>query len=73
LAPGAEQRVWEQFAQLEGSDRKGGTGLGLAIVAGFAAAMGVEPSARNREDGAGAVFALRFPPALLVRPEEETV
>ena len=66
LPPGTERRIWEQFVRLEGSDRKGGTGLGLAIVSGFARAMGLGVEARNRADGQGASFQLRFPPALLV-------
>ncbi|WP_114228929.1 MULTISPECIES: sensor histidine kinase [Sphingomonas] len=67
LAPGDEQRVFETFVRLEGSDRKGGTGLGLAIVKGFAGAMGIEVSARNNADAPGARFTLRFPDATLVR------
>jgi two-component system sensor histidine kinase KdpD len=53
--------VFETFARIEGSDRKGGTGLGLAIVKGFAEAMGLTVSAANREDNRGACFAIRFP------------
>jgi two-component system, OmpR family, sensor histidine kinase KdpD len=68
LAQGREADVFETFARLEGSDRKGGTGLGLAIVKGFAEAMGMTASAANREDGKGAVFSLHFPQALIVRP-----
>jgi hypothetical protein len=50
LPPGEEARIFETFARIEGSDRKGGTGLGLAIVKGFAEAMGLEVSAANRID-----------------------
>ena len=61
LPPAGRREVFETFARLEGSDRKGGTGLGLAIVKGFAEAMGMSVSAANREDGKGAIFSLRFP------------
>lgn len=67
LPEGGEQRIFETFARIEGSDRKGGTGLGLAIVKGFAEAMGIEVEASNRTDGSGACFSLRFPEAKLVR------
>ncbi|WP_408590491.1 DUF4118 domain-containing protein [Novosphingobium sp.] len=61
LPPGTEARVFETFARLEGSDRKGGTGLGLAIVKGFAEAMGLAVRAANRQDCPGACFTIRFP------------
>lgn len=68
LPPGQEGRVFETFTRLEGSDRSAsGTGLGLAIVKAFAEAMGMSVTAANRPDGKGAIFALRFPPALLLR------
>jgi two-component system sensor histidine kinase KdpD len=67
LTQGREADVFETFARLEGSDRKGGTGLGLAIVKGFAEAMGMTASAANRGDGKGAIFSLHFPKALIVR------
>lgn len=60
LPPGDEARVFETFARIEGSDRKGGTGLGLAIVQGFAQAMGLAVTAGNRADRQGACFAIRF-------------
>jgi two-component system sensor histidine kinase KdpD len=60
LPPGQEARLFETFARLEGSDRKGGTGLGLAIVKGFAEAMGLTASAANRTDRPGARFTIRF-------------
>ena len=71
LPPGREAHIFETFARIEGSDRKGGTGLGLAIVKGFAGAMGVAVLAANRADGHGACFTLRFGEALLRRPEAE--
>jgi two-component system sensor histidine kinase KdpD len=64
---GDEQRIFETFTRLEGSDRKGGTGLGLAIVKGFAEAMGIEVQAANRHDRSGARFDLHFPEAKLVK------
>ena len=67
LPPGREGEVFETFARLEGSDRRGGTGLGLAIVKGFAEAMGVTVGAANRDDRPGACFSLRAPEALLIR------
>lgn len=72
IPPGEERRIFETFARIEGSDRKGGTGLGLAIVKGFAEAMGLLVTAENRPDGAGACFAILFPAPLLreVAPTE---
>lgn len=67
LPTGEEQRVFETFVRLEGSDRKGGTGLGLAIVKGFAEAMGLKVAAGNNEDASGAWFTIRFPEASLVK------
>lgn len=66
LPPGEERRIFETFARIEGSDRKGGTGLGLAIVKGFAEAMGLSASASNRADRAGASFSLYVPEGKLV-------
>jgi len=60
LPPGEEARIFETFARIEGSDRKGGTGLGLAIVKGFAEAMGLSVTASNRTDLQGACFSIRF-------------
>lgn len=60
IPEGQEQRIFETFTRIEGSDRKGGTGLGLAIVKGFAEAMGLEVEASNRNDGLGASFSIRF-------------
>ena len=67
LPPGEENRVFETFVRVEGSDRKGGTGLGLAIVKGFIEAMGLKVTAANNEDGPGACFMIRFPEAKLVK------
>jgi two-component system, OmpR family, sensor histidine kinase KdpD len=65
LPAGDEARIFETFARIEGSDRKGGTGLGLAIVKGFAEAMGLTVTASNRSDRAGASFTIRIPEPLL--------
>jgi two-component system sensor histidine kinase KdpD len=60
LPAGEESRIFETFARIEGSDRKGGTGLGLAIVKGFAEAMGLRVEASNRPDRSGACFTIHF-------------
>jgi two-component system sensor histidine kinase KdpD len=67
LPPGEEERIFETFTRIEGSDRKGGTGLGLAIVKGFAEAMGIGVRAMNRHDRSGARFDLLFPEAKLIK------
>jgi two-component system sensor histidine kinase KdpD len=73
LPAGEEDRIFETFARIEGSDRKGGTGLGLAIVRGFCTAMGLTVSAANRTDGiAGACFAIRFDNAHLTSADAAT-
>jgi two-component system sensor histidine kinase KdpD len=61
IPAGQEQRIFETFTRLEGSDRKGGTGLGLAIVKGFCEAMGLAVAAANRADRPGACFSIHFP------------
>ncbi|WP_336979922.1 sensor histidine kinase KdpD [Altererythrobacter fulvus] len=71
LPEGEEKRIFETFARIEGSDRKGGTGLGLAIVKGFAEAMGIGVEASNRGDRNGACFSMIFPEAKLVIGERE--
>ncbi|WEK47845.1 MAG: sensor histidine kinase KdpD [Candidatus Andeanibacterium colombiense] len=72
LPMGEEQRIFETFTRIEGSDRTGGTGLGLAIVKGFAEAMGITVEASNRGDRQGARFTLRIPEGKLVKvPSEE--
>lgn len=60
IPDGEAARIFETFARIEGSDRKGGTGLGLAIVKGFAEAMGLTVTATNRQDGPGACFTIVF-------------
>lgn len=60
IPAGQEQRVFETFTRLEGSDRQGGSGLGLAIVKGFCDAMDIAVAAANRPDGQGASFTITF-------------
>ncbi|MDF7774081.1 sensor histidine kinase KdpD [Sphingomonas sp. AOB5] len=67
LPAGEEQRIFETFSRIEGSDRKGGTGLGLAIVKGFAEAMGLSVEASSRADRDGARFSILFDEAHLVK------
>ena len=68
--PQDAERALDAFSRIAGSDRKGGAGLGLAIVKAFAEAMGAKVLAANRGDGAGAVFTLLFPRALVVKSSE---
>lgn len=63
--PEEPDRLFNRFARIAGSDRKGGAGLGLAIVKGFADAMGIGIDARNNREG-GAAFTLRFPKGLVL-------
>ncbi|MET0365786.1 MAG: sensor histidine kinase KdpD [Sphingobium sp.] len=64
IPPGKEERVFDTFTRLEGSDRsKGGTGLGLAIVKGFAEAMGLSVVAATHADPLGARFTIHIPNA----------
>jgi two-component system sensor histidine kinase KdpD len=72
IPPGSEQRVFETFTRLEGSDRvKHGTGLGLAIVKGFAEAMGLSVAASNEEAPRGACFTIRIPQPLIILPMDK--
>jgi len=66
--PDRPEQLFNRFARITGSDRKGGAGLGLAIVKGFADAMGIEVEAR-RNDGGGAAVTLCFPEALVLSEE----
>ncbi|MEO6093673.1 MAG: DUF4118 domain-containing protein [Novosphingobium sp.] len=67
---GDETRIFEMYARIEGSDRRGGTGLGLAIVKAFAEAMGLTVEATNRCDRPGACFTLRIPEGKLRAGQE---
>lgn len=55
-----QQRIFDRFVRLEGSDRTRGSGLGLAIVKGFADAMGMTVSIKDSPT-TGACFALAMP------------
>ncbi|WP_419809652.1 DUF4118 domain-containing protein [Sphingomonas sp.] len=66
LPAGKEAHLFDRFTRVDGDDRSGGTGLGLAIVQGFAHAMELSVTARNREQG-GAAFVVLWP-AALIRP-----
>lgn len=66
--PDEPEKLFNRFARIAGSDRKGGAGLGLAIVKGFADAMGIGLEASNNSQG-GAAVTLRFPQALVLSEE----
>ena len=59
--------LFDRFTRVEGNDMSGGTGLGLAIVKGFAEAMGLGVTAKNRSEG-GAVFEVTWPQTSIRRP-----
>lgn len=56
-------RVFERFTQADPSPTRkvGGLGVGLALVRELVELHGGEIEARNREDGRGAIFMVRFP------------
>jgi signal transduction histidine kinase len=56
-------RVFERFTQADPSPTRkaGGLGVGLALVREVVELHGGEIEARNREDGSGAIFMVRFP------------
>lgn len=56
-------RVFDRFTQADGSTTRaaGGLGVGLALVRELVELQGGEIEARNRADGDGAVFTVRFP------------
>lgn len=67
IPAGQEDRIFETFTRLEGSDRvRHGTGLGLAIVKGFAQAMGLSVQAVTNEEPCGACFTIHIPQALIL-------
>ena len=66
LPPGRERSLFDRFTRVDGDDMSGGTGLGLAIVKGFADAMGLSVSAKNREE-VGAAFDVTWPEASIRR------
>lgn len=59
IPAGREERIFEKFYRLPGSERHGGVGLGLAIVRAIVEAHGGTVSARSR-DGGGAVFRIEL-------------
>lgn len=63
-----EGSLSDRFTRVDGNDRTGVTELGLAIVKGFAEAMSLDVSARNRAEG-GAAFEIRWPEARLRKPK----
>jgi two-component system sensor histidine kinase KdpD len=66
-------RVFDKFYRASRGDRqRAGTGLGLAISRGFVEALGGAIRAANRKDRRGAVFTIRFPPAVVSSPAEGT-
>lgn len=56
-------RIFERFTQADPSPTRtaGGLGVGLALVRELVELQGGEIEARNREDGSGAIFMVRFP------------
>jgi signal transduction histidine kinase/CheY-like chemotaxis protein len=56
-------RVFDRFTQADPSPTRkaGGLGVGLALVSELVELHGGEIEARNREDGAGSIFIVRFP------------
>jgi len=60
-------KIFDLFHRVRQGDKaRAGTGLGLAIARGFMQAMGGSITARNREDGTGAVFEIEFAKRLIV-------
>ena len=64
-------RVFERFTQADPSPTRsaGGLGVGLALVRELVDLHGGEIEARNREDGSGAIFIVRFPLQPIERAE----
>jgi signal transduction histidine kinase/CheY-like chemotaxis protein len=64
-------RVFERFTQADPSTtrRTGGLGVGLALVRELVELHGGEIEARNREDGSGSIFLVRFPLKSVAAPE----
>lgn len=67
----SDAELFMPFERGRNGDRKPGTGLGLAIVAGFAKALGLPVSGRNRANGSGAVFTVRFPSGIVINESGE--
>ncbi len=73
IAPEDQERIFEEFLQLDGSAERayGGVGLGLAVVRRLTEAMGARVDVKSAK-GAGATFAVsvprRAPPVSAVTP-----
>jgi signal transduction histidine kinase len=65
IAPEDQQRIFEEFRQLDGSAERayGGVGLGLAVVRRLTEAMGARVDVKS-EKGAGATFGVTLPRAM---------
>ena len=63
IDPAFLPHVFERFTQADASATRtaGGLGVGLALVHELVELQGGEIEARNREDGRGAIFMVRFP------------
>ena len=63
IAPEFLPRIFDHFTQADSSATRsaGGLGVGLALVRELVELHAGEVDARNREDGPGAVFTVRFP------------
>lgn len=62
IPAGSLDAIFDKFTRLQMGDlKRAGTGLGLPICRGFVTAMGGTITARNREDRAGLIFAIRLP------------
>jgi signal transduction histidine kinase len=71
IDPNFLPRVFERFTQADPSPTRtaGGLGVGLALVRELVELQGGEIDARNRDDGGGAIFTVRFPLRAVQRPE----
>ena len=62
VPPDDIERIFDKFYRVQASDhQRAGTGLGLAVSRGFVESMGGTLTARNRDDGHGAVFTITLP------------
>lgn len=63
IDPNFLPRVFERFTQADASPTRkaGGLGVGLALVRELVELHGGEIDGRNRDDGTGAIFLVRFP------------
>ncbi|HVL66980.1 MAG TPA: hybrid sensor histidine kinase/response regulator [Vicinamibacterales bacterium] len=73
ISPEFLPRIFDRFTQADSSPTRnaGGLGVGLALVRELVELHGGEIEARNRADGGGAIFIVRFPlQAAQTRPVE---